>query len=107
MFKSMGNVSFQHPSFVVHNESNKPNPGDYFYISSSKESLDGHTGIFIEEVSNGVWRTAEGGGGGKSDGTLCRFTERTIQGRRFSNDERRLWGWFDCSKVGLLGSSTL
>lgn len=98
MFKSMGNVSFGHPAFVANDGSMKPNPGDNFYISSTKESNDGHTGIFIEEISEGVWRTAEGGGG---DGTQCRLGERTIVGNKFSNDARTLWGWFDCTKVGL------
>jgi hypothetical protein len=101
MFKSMGNVSFGHAAFVGNDGSNKPNPGDYFYISSSRQSNDGHTGIFLEEVSTGVWRTAEGGGG---DGTRCRFTERTFAGKRFATDQRTLWGWFDCTKVGLPAS---
>jgi len=38
---------------------------------------------------------------GPADGTLCRLTERTIAGNRFSNDNRTLWGWFDCTQVGL------
>lgn len=98
MFTSMGGVSFGHPSFVKNDGANVPQPGDYFYISSSQSSNDGHTGIFIEELSPGTWRTAEGGGG---DGTLCRFTERTIAGNRFGNDPRTLWGWFDCTLVGI------
>ncbi|MFN2587204.1 MAG: hemopexin repeat-containing protein [Actinomycetota bacterium] len=98
MFTSMGGVSFGHASFVKNDGSNVPQPGDYFYISSSQSSNDGHTGIFIEELSPGTWRTAEGGGG---DGTLCRFAERTIAGNRFGNDARTLWGWFDCTLVGL------
>ncbi len=98
MFTSMGGVSFGHPSFVKNDGSNVPQPGDYFYISSSQSSNDGHTGIFIEELSPGTWRTAEGGGG---DGTLCRFTERPIAGNRFGNDPRTLWGWFDCTLVGI------
>jgi hypothetical protein len=97
MFKSMGNVSFAHPAFVPH-PSGTPNPGDYFYIASTRQSVDGHTGIFIEHSGGGAWRTAEGGGG---DGTLCRFNERRISGSRFSDDGRTLWGWFDCTKVGL------
>jgi hypothetical protein len=101
MFISMGNVSFTHPSFVKAGGAATPNPGDWFYISSTPSSNDGHTGIFIEETAPGVWRTAEGGGGGKTDGTLCRFTERTIAGDRFSNDARPLRGWFDCTKTGL------
>jgi hypothetical protein len=98
MFKSMGNVSFAHPSFVAHDGARTPQPGDYFYIASSQSSNDGHTGIFLEEESPGLWRTAEGGGG---DGTQCRLTERTFAGTSFREDPRRLWGWFDCTKVGL------
>jgi hypothetical protein len=101
MFKSMVGVSFAHPAFRSNDGSSSPNPGDYFYISSTQSSNDGHTGIFIEETSGGVWQTAEGGGGGPADGTLCRLTERTIAGNRFSNDNRTLWGWFDCTQVGL------
>ena len=101
MFVSMGNVSFNHPAFVPNNGSVTPNPGDNFYISSSQQSNDGHTGIFIEEIADGRWRTAEGGGGGKPDGTLCRFVERSIVGNKFDNDARTLWGWFDVTKVGL------
>jgi hypothetical protein len=98
MFVSMGNVGFTHPAFVPHDGTNTPNPGDYFYIASSKQSTDGHTGIFIESLGPDTWRTAEGGGG---DGTLCRFTTRRISGARFDNDARTLWGWFDCTSVGL------
>jgi hypothetical protein len=74
MFVSMGNVSFSHPAFVPNNGSSKPNRGDNFYIAPSQQSNDGHTGIFVEEISDGRWRTAEGGGGGKQDGTLCRLS---------------------------------
>jgi Hemopexin len=98
MFKSMGNVSFAHPAFVAHDGSASPNPGDYFYISTTQTSVDGHTGIFLEETSAGTWRTAEGGGG---DGTRCRLNERTFAGDRFGGEGRRLWGWFDCTKVDL------
>jgi hypothetical protein len=98
MFKSMGNVSFSHPAFVAHDGSAKPHPGDYFYLSSTQQSNDGHTGLFLEEVADGQWRTAEGGGG---DGTQCRLTQRTIVGDRFSGEGRRLWGWFDCTQVDL------
>lgn len=101
MFKSMGNVSFAHPAFVPHDGTNKPNPGDYFYIASSKQSNDGHTGIFIEEIADGTWRTAEGGGG---DATRCRFTERKFSGTKFDGERRTLWGWFDCSAVGFPSS---
>jgi hypothetical protein len=98
MFVSMGNVSYAHPSFVKADGHAAPSPGDWFYISTTPTSNDGHTGIFIEETAPGVWRTAEGGGG---DGTLCRFTERTIAGNRFTNDPRPLHGWFDCTRTGL------
>jgi hypothetical protein len=106
MFKSMGDVSTSHPAFVKAGGSAQPNPGDYFYIASPPPSQknDGHTGIFVELQSSGAWTTAEGGGG--SDGTQCRFTERTIQGSKFTNDSRSLWGWFDCTKVGLPESPT-
>ncbi len=98
MFVSMGNVSFSHPAFVPCDGRSKPKPGDYFYIASTQQSNDGHTGIFIEEIGTNEWRTAEGGGG---DGTECRFTNRKIVGKKFQNDGRSLWGWFDCTKVGL------
>jgi hypothetical protein len=75
MFVSMGNVSFSHPAFIPCNGTSRPNPGDYFYIASTRQNNDGHTGIFIEEISENEWRTAEGGGG---DGTECRFTTRKI-----------------------------
>jgi hypothetical protein len=99
MFTSMGRVGFGHAAFVAHDGTKKPTPGDYFYISSSKPSTDGHTGIFVEELRPNVWRTAEGGGG--KDGTVCRFSERTIAGKHFRGSQRRLWGWFDCTRVGL------
>jgi hypothetical protein len=98
MFKSMGNVDFRHPAFVKNDGTNTPSPGDYFYIANAE--ADGHTGIFIEDLGDGQWRTAEGGGGA-GDGTLCRFGTRTIHGSRFTNDGRKLHGWFDCTRVGL------
>ncbi|MDT5050844.1 MAG: hypothetical protein QOG75_6763 [Mycobacterium sp.] len=76
-----------------------PNPGDYFYIATSQTSNDGHTGIFISQNSDGSWQTAKGGG--PPDGTTCHLTSRTISGSKFSNHARTLWGWFDCTKVGL------
>src|SRR5262249_23630750 len=88
MFVSMGNVSFQHPSFVALTEGATPNPGDFFYISSRKDSNDGHTGIFLGPTDDGGWETAEGGGG---DGTLCRINRRQISGNKFANDARTLW----------------
>jgi hypothetical protein len=101
MFVSMGNVSFQHPAFVPLRGDATPNRGDYFYISSTKASNDGHTGIFLSQDDDGSWQTAEGGGG---DGTVCKFGRRQIVGDRFNNDRRTLWGWFDCTKVGLAES---
>ena len=98
MFTSMGNVSLGHPAFVANDGNNSPNPGDYFYIATTRQSNDGHTGIFVELLEANSWRTAEGGGG---DGTLCRLTTRRIAGNKFENDARTLWGWFDCTKVGL------
>lgn len=103
MFVSMGNVSLSHPAFVSCDGQSKPNPGDYFYIQTEGRN-NGHTGIFIEEIGENEWRTAEGGGG---DGTECRFTTRKIEGggKRFwfagESSGRTLWGWFDCTKVGL------
>jgi hypothetical protein len=102
MFKSMGNVSYQHPAFVPNNGQNKPQPGDYFFIANKDDGTDGHTGIFLEEKDIGHWRTAEGGGG---DGTLCRYVDRVIlRVKYFHNDGRRLRGWFDCTKIGLPNS---
>ncbi|HLJ87937.1 MAG TPA: hypothetical protein VKZ53_14020 [Candidatus Angelobacter sp.] len=99
IFVSIGNVSFGHPAFVPYKDSAKPNVGDSFYISSTDTTKnDGHTGIFIAEGPDGIWKTAEGGGG---DGTLCRFTQRTLDTGKFKEDARHLWGWFDCTKVGL------
>ncbi len=98
MFTSMGGVSFQHPAFVSLGSGASPNPGDYFYISSTQTSNNGHTGIFLQANDDGSWTTAEGGGG---DGTVCRINQRTISGSSFSDDARQLWGWFDCTKVGL------
>lgn len=101
MFVSMGNVSVSSPAFVKLVPGAKPNPGDYFYIANSLAGNDtsGHTGIFISQNSDGSWQTAEGGG--PPDGTMCRLTSRTISGQKFTNDARTLWGWFDCTKVGL------
>jgi hypothetical protein len=99
MFTSMGNVSLGHASFVRHDSTSTPSPGDYFYIGNT--ATDGHTGIFIEDLGNGVWRTAEGGGGGLPDGTKCRFETRKIETFSFQGEGRKLHGWFDCTKVGL------
>ncbi|MCK5307836.1 MAG: hypothetical protein KAJ73_04420 [Zetaproteobacteria bacterium] len=99
MFESMGNVSCQHPAFVKNKDGNKPQPGDYFYIGNKDDGTDGHTGIFLEEKNIGHWRTAEGGGGGVGDGTLCRYVDRKIRGQYFLNDRRQLQGWFDCTKI--------
>jgi hypothetical protein len=102
MFVSMGNVSLSSPAFVKLAPGATPNPGDYFYIATTASSNDGHTGIFISQNSDGSWQTAEGGG--SPDGTTCHLTSRTISGSKFSNDARTLWGWFDCTKVGLPSS---
>lgn len=102
MFVSLGNVSLASPAFVKASAGAKPNPGDYFYIASSQTSNDGHTGIFVSQNPDGSWQTAEGGGA--PDGTTCRLTSRTISGTKFTNDARTLWGWFDCTKVGLPAS---
>ncbi|MDT5357600.1 MAG: hypothetical protein QOJ56_6132 [Mycobacterium sp.] len=99
MFVSMGNVSLSSPGFVKLVPGATPNPGDYFYIATSQTSNDGHTGIFISQNSDGSWQTAKGGG--PPDGTTCHLTSRTISGSKFSNHARTLWGWFDCTKVGL------
>ncbi len=104
MFVSMGDVNFEHPAFVANDGTAAPEPGDYFYIASTKTSNNGHTGIFIEEITPGTWRTAEGGGG--ADGTQCSLSQRTLTGTKFSNDGRTLWGWFDCNQVGLPLSPT-
>ena len=119
MFTSMGNVSFNHPSFVPLSSGQDPHPGDCFYIAPDATSPKGHTGLFVRDVSGeddgkgGVfpektWLTAEGGGG---DGTVCRlsgqdnhgmvFPYRTIRGNSFTSDDRTLFGWFDCTKIGL------
>jgi hypothetical protein len=105
MFVSMGNVSLSHPAFVRHNGQNIPHPGDYFYIApppaQDPNGVKGHTGIFIEQLNQNEWRTAEGGGG---DGTTCQFTARSITGNKFANDDRLLLGWFDCTRVGIPSS---
>jgi hypothetical protein len=99
MFTSMGKVSFTHSAFVANEKGAEPRPGDYFYISSRRESNDGHTGIFLRRTERGSWVTAEGGG--RPDGTLCQLRERRLAGHGFADDSRRLWGWFDIEKVGL------
>jgi hypothetical protein len=101
MFTSMGNVSLGHRSFVKHDGTNQPRAGDYFFIANRSDGVDGHTGIFIEDLGNRRWKTAEGGGGGDTDGTLCRFTERQFNGTTFANDARRVVGWFDCTQIGI------
>ncbi len=103
MFTSMGNVSLGHQSFVKYDGSNQPQAGDYFFIANRSDGVDGHTGIFLEELGTGHWKTAEGGGGGDADGTLCRFTERQFNGTTFANDARRIVGWFDCTQIGIPG----
>lgn len=100
MFQSLGNVSFHHPAWIAAADAT-PQSGDIFYIASTQTSNDGHTGIFIEELGPDHWKTAEGGGG---DGTQCKLGERRIVNGKFSNDARKLWGWFDCEKVGLPAS---
>lgn len=98
MFVSMGGVSETHPAWVANDGEVQPQPGDYFYMASTGK--DGHTGIFLEDLGDGEWQTAEGGGG---DGTLCRINQRKIVGKKFNNDplNRPLRGWFDCTQVGL------
>ena len=98
MFITMGKVGFAHPAFVPYTPGTSPNPGDYFYISSKKDSNDGHTGIFLAAREDGSWETAEGGGG---DGTTCRTRVRQLLVDRFADNHRTLWGWFDVTAVGL------
>lgn len=100
MFVSMGKVGFLHPAWVKQSDGGTPNPGDYFYIAPSQAPSDthGHTGIILAVNEDGSWDTAEGGGG---DGTLCQLRQRTLAGNHFADDGRTLWGWFDCTKVGL------
>jgi hypothetical protein len=66
----------------------KPNPGDVFFTPK----YGGHVGIFLEEVTPGQWRTAEGGGGA---GTLCQLTSRRLE---------TVQGWWKCTGLGLPAS---
>src|SRR5437016_3691584 len=53
MFVTMGRVGFNHPAFVALDSGASPSPGDYFYISSQRDTNDGHTGIFLAERDDG------------------------------------------------------
>jgi hypothetical protein len=99
MFSHMGGLHYQHPAWTRFDGTNKPKPGDAFYIASSAGSNDGHTGIFLEEIAPGEWLSAEGGGGA---GTRCSFGKRTISNVvKFDRFNRKLLGWFDCEKLGV------
>jgi hypothetical protein len=104
MFDSIGvdgPVTFASPSFVKVGTT-EPGPGDAFFIADPADMNRAHTGIFLNKNADGSWTTAEGGGGGVTDGTLCRIKSRTIAGDHFIDDPvRKLWGWFDCTKMGL------
>jgi lysophospholipase L1-like esterase len=101
MFDSIGvdgPVTFGSPSFVAVGTA-EPCPGDAFFMADPDDMNNAHTGIFLNQAGDGSWTTAEGGGG---DGTLCRLRSRTISGDHFADDAlRKLWGWFDCTKIGL------
>jgi hypothetical protein len=103
MYDSIGVNSpalFTSPSFVGAGTA-EPRPGDTFVLVDPANWNNAHTGFFLDQNDDGSWTTAEGGGG---DGTLCRFRSRTIAGKHFADDARTLWGWFDCTQIGLPAS---
>ncbi len=103
MFVSMGVPhGFSEPGFVSISSGTPPSPGWCFYMAPDATSNAGHTGLFLADQGNGLWDTAEGGGG---DGTLCRLKQRTIAGDHFADDAaRQVFGWFDCTQIGLPAS---
>jgi hypothetical protein len=75
-------ADFASPSWK---KAGKPEPGDVFFTPK----YGGHVGLFLEELSPGLWRTAEGGGG---SGTLCQFAQRRLD---------TVQGWWSLTGLGL------
>lgn len=99
VFQYLGDLSYQHPAWVRNEGGKLPNPGDVFYIADNLASNNNHVGIFLAHMGDGVFQTAEGGGG---DGTRCSFGKRTISNVvKFDRFNRKLLGWFDCEKLGM------
>lgn len=97
MFDYLGGVSYGHRAWVRNDGLGKPKPGDFFYVASTPASNDGHTGIFLEELEPGLWKTAEGGGG---DGTICKFGRRDLRPGAKFDPWRKLIGWFSVDLCG-------
>lgn len=87
----LGDVSMRHRAWIRADAGIKPKSGDVFFVQSSGNPNNVHVGIFLEELSPDVWRTAEGGGA--PDGSGCDFSERTL-GPGFDRWGRVLRGWF-------------
>lgn len=88
-------LSDRSPSWVRYTGTQRPEPGDIFFVQSTANPNNCHVGIFLRETEPGVWRTAEGGGG--PDGSGCAIGERKMS----SFDARPLRGWWSARKLGV------
>jgi hypothetical protein len=86
----LAELSPRHRAWLPYKPGNRPTPGCIFYIESPSNPNNNHVGAFIGNPGDGIWRTAEGGGG---DGTKCQFTQRVL-GPDFDAHGRKLKGWF-------------
>jgi hypothetical protein len=89
---------FSHPSWTKYRtpDTTQPAPGAIFFVQSKASPDNCHVGIFVEDMGNNTWTTAEGG---KNDGTECSMGKRTL-GPMFDNG-RNLIGFFDTNMINL------
>jgi peptidoglycan hydrolase-like protein with peptidoglycan-binding domain len=92
----LGDLDRRHVTWVDADAGAAPALGDLFYIERPGTN-NNHVGFFVADRGQGVWRTAEGGGG---DGTRCAFAVR-ILGPRFDHYGRTLQGWWRAARLDL------
>ncbi len=94
-----------HPSWVKYKnpQITVPEVGSIGFIQSLSNPSNCHVFIFVEDLGNGTWKLAAGGGG---DGTKCSFSQANL-GPQFDHYGRNLVGWFRTNMIGLPESENL
>lgn len=93
----LGDLDKRHRAWVDARGGASPEPGDLFFIERPGTN-NNHVGFFLADRGNGVWRTAEGGGG---DGTRCAIGAR-ILGAGFDRHGRTLQGWWSAEALSFV-----
>lgn len=84
------------PAWVKADPADVLPPGAVFYRDYGRVTNGGHVGIIVQRMPNGLYITAEGGGG---DGTECRLSQPKDVWAKDSL-QRTILGWWDPAKLG-------